>query len=226
MPASGDTLVESYSAFIQICLSIPMWLFIAIVASDMLSEDTSSKSTYLYFSRPIKRVDYLIGKYLAVFFLCSMLTIIPITMSFFMVLLRSGESWSFMYHSMDTYAKGMIFLFFMCILFSGLVLMFSSLTDNGRQAAIMFLGFILAAPIVAEIAVGVSGNESLAGIEIWDTYNNNTIMGNNINSNCKYGNGIYCIWSSYNTIKNNNFSYNYNGIISWRGNHNIIINNV
>ena len=44
--------------------------------------------------------------------------------------------------------------------------MFSSLTDNGRVAAITFLGFIMVSPIVAEIAVGASGRDDLAIISM------------------------------------------------------------
>ena len=61
--------------------NLPFYFFAiilgAVVTSDIISDDINSNSFVLYFSRPIKPINYLIGKYTGAFMIISMFTLLP-----------------------------------------------------------------------------------------------------------------------------------------------------
>jgi len=52
-------------------------LICGVVAAQLIAEDRRAKALALYFSRPIRHIDYLCGKFLAGFFFVALLLLVP-----------------------------------------------------------------------------------------------------------------------------------------------------
>lgn len=82
--ASGPPGTEYVSVYIQGVTFSTILLFMASGAG-VVADDLRYKTIQLYFSKPLSKADYVIGKFLGVFILGSLVSIIP---SFFVGLIR------------------------------------------------------------------------------------------------------------------------------------------
>lgn len=82
--ASGAPGTEYVSLYIQGVTFSTILLFMAS-GGGVIADDLRYKTIQLYFSKPLKRIDYVIGKFLGVFILGSLVSIIP---SFFVGAVR------------------------------------------------------------------------------------------------------------------------------------------
>ncbi len=82
--SSGSPSAEFVSLYIQGITFSTILLFMASGAG-VVADDLRYKTIQLYFSKPLTRIDYVIGKFLGVFILGSLVSIIP---SFFVGIIR------------------------------------------------------------------------------------------------------------------------------------------
>lgn len=130
--------------------SLPFYFFAiilgAVVTSDLISDDMNSNSFVLYFSRPIKPIDYLFGKYAGAFVTVSMFTLLPTFLyGVAAISLQSGSNYMDSFEVLvSTILAGILY----SIVITGYGIMLSSLTEKKSYAGGgTFISFIVTIPI-------------------------------------------------------------------------------
>lgn len=126
--------------------------FIALVAAPLVSTDLRSNALYIYLSKPLRRIDYIIGKMVAVAMWGLAVTVLPALIMWFLALAAQTEfsQLTAKYEILfELLAVQLLFL----ILVSMLILAISSFTKNWPAAMLSFLGTWLGLWIVANILV-------------------------------------------------------------------------
>lgn len=121
----------------------------AVVTSDLISDDINSNSFVLYFSRPIKPINYLTGKYVGAFMTISMFTLLP-TLLYGVAAISLQSSSNYM-DSLEILGLTIIAGFLYSIVITGYGIMLSSFTEKKSYAGGgTFISFIIT-PSIGEI---------------------------------------------------------------------------
>jgi ABC-type transport system involved in multi-copper enzyme maturation permease subunit len=119
----------------------------------LISDDLKHNSLQLYFSRPIKKKDYFIGKTAVIVFFLSLLTLIPGLVFFIMKLVFSGSFKFFLaYPWLPISIIG--YSFILAAFFSFYTLLLSSINKNRRYVTILIIGIYLFSDILYGIFYG------------------------------------------------------------------------
>ena len=134
--------------------------------SGLIANDLKNNALQMYFSKPLKRVDYLVGKLVTIMTMLTFVTLI-LAILLFLENLLLGETVEFL--RQNYWILGSIFLYsFILTLPTGLlILALSSLTKNNRYVAISFAAIVLFTPIVFEILKNIFKSSKLAPISFW-----------------------------------------------------------
>ncbi len=141
--------VLAFTQFFEIQLFVGMILTV-LVGPDLVSQDLRLNALPLYFSRPLRRIDYFLGKFGVIAAFLLTITLIPAVLAYVVGLAFSldpmmvRDTWrvlaaSFAFSLIVTLSAGL------------LMLAFSSLSKNSRQVSAMWLGLWL----VGNVASGV-----------------------------------------------------------------------
>lgn len=147
--------------------------FIALIGvfsgANLISKDLRYNALSIYLSKPIFWTDYLIGKISVIIVLLLMITGIPCLLLFIEHILLSSDLKFIM---KNYWIVGSILLYSLIIIFplSLLIITFSSLTTNGRYAAMWFISVLLGTPILQEIIEKITRNRQTAIISIWENF--------------------------------------------------------
>ncbi len=136
-----------YTLFLSSELTLSM-ILVLLVGPELISQDLRFNALPLYLSRPLRRIDYLVGKLGVIAAFLGLVIIVPCLLAYLLGLLFSLD-FSII---RDTYrlilasvAYGLVI-----ILSSGmLILALSSLSRNSRYVALFWLGFWIVGGIVA-----------------------------------------------------------------------------
>lgn len=133
---------------------------VGIIAPPLISQDFRSRAFLLYFSRPLSRVQYIIGKAATVIFYLSMITLFPAMTLFFVGVLLSPDL-SVLIVTWDLVFRIVLISAVIIIPCTALSLMLSSLTRESRYAsfswfAIWIFGLLTYAIVVPMAAPGDS----------------------------------------------------------------------
>jgi ABC-2 type transport system permease protein len=133
-------------------------LLIANIGSRLIAQDMHDKVLSLYFTRPIKRLDYLLGKLGTIVLLLIILTFVPALIVFAYLLLMSDYlSWSFAGEHLWVVPTLLIQSLVFALSFGSLALLCSSLTPKRMFAAGGFLiinfGSMVTAAIMQELDI-------------------------------------------------------------------------
>jgi ABC-2 type transport system permease protein len=74
----GNSRLVSYDAYQPVLRILVMTVFVAVQAPELVSRDLRSRVLPLYFSRPIKTIDYPLAKYLAFTGACLVMMEVPL----------------------------------------------------------------------------------------------------------------------------------------------------
>lgn len=134
--------------------------------SGLIANDLKNNALQMYFSKPLKRVDYLIGKLATIMTLLTFVTLILAILLFFENLLL-GETVEFL--RQNYWILGSIFLYSLILTLptSLLILALSSLTKNSRYVAISFAAIVLFTPVVFQILKNIFRSSKMAPISFW-----------------------------------------------------------
>ena len=139
--------------FFFIAQTVLMMLIVAIVGPDLISKDLRFNAIPLYFSRPLTRFDYFLGKLGVIGFFVALATIVPVAIGYLL-----GISFSF---SLSVIGEtlhllvGGIFYGLIVMVVSGLIMLaMSSLTRNSRYVAGLWIGLWLISEATSAILVG------------------------------------------------------------------------
>ncbi|MEA1993186.1 MAG: ABC transporter permease subunit [Euryarchaeota archaeon] len=134
-----------------------LWLIFltAVVGSSLISEDIKNKSITLYYSSPIEKIDYFLGKFGIIGTFIASITLIPSTVLYWtLTLISTGEIKSGLW----LWGGCMLYSLILIVFFSMLILSLSSLTGNGKYAGASLFGLILGSGVVGGIIYEITDN--------------------------------------------------------------------
>ncbi|WNI19682.1 ABC transporter permease subunit [Actinacidiphila sp. ITFR-21] len=123
-----------------VILQAVITLFVAAQAPQSVSRDLRFKTTPLYFSRPIERVDYVAAKYAALSTALFLLTALPL------VILYVGALLAKLSFATQTagFAKGLLSVLLLSLLFAGIGLVIAAVTPRrGFGVAAVIAVFVI-----------------------------------------------------------------------------------
>jgi ABC-2 type transport system permease protein len=74
----GNSRLVGYDTYQPVLRNLVMTIFVAVQAPELISRDLRSRVLPLYFSRPIRTIDYPLAKYLAFTAACLVMTEVPL----------------------------------------------------------------------------------------------------------------------------------------------------
>ena len=134
---------DFWMAYLKNGLSILfILLLVSVVCSDLIAQDLKDKSFVLYFSRPIKALDYLIGKMGGALGITSILSFVPlIVFCLVMIGTQTGDDYG---ASLNILGKTIIAGILTTVFFVSYGIMISSLTKKKTYAGVgIFMSFFV-----------------------------------------------------------------------------------
>ncbi len=116
-------------------------LICGVVAAQLIAEDRRAKALALYFSRPIRHLDYLLGKFLTGFFFVALLVLLPPILMYLAEIGISdaeGAAGDQLPVLLDSLLAGFVFGGTLVLV----ALAVSACTDRTNYAALIFLGLM------------------------------------------------------------------------------------
>jgi len=142
-----------------------MVMILVFCGSGLISDDLKHNSLQLYFSRPLKKSQYFLGKASVVFFFLFMVTLVPGLVFFVMKLIFSGNLDFFI--SYPWLPLSIIGYSFLVTLFFALYTLFlSSLSKNRRYVSILIFGVYIFSDIIFDIFYGIFRSQYFALISL------------------------------------------------------------
>lgn len=143
----------SFKLFFMIPLFLP-WLFMLVFAgSGLIADDLKHNSLQIYFSRPLRKMDYLLGKMAVVFFFILAVTLVPGLLVYIFKLIFAGSIKFFLeYPWLVLSIVG--FSAFLAVFFAFYTLLLSALSKNSRY--VMILVFMIY--LFSDILYGILQN--------------------------------------------------------------------
>jgi ABC-type transport system involved in multi-copper enzyme maturation permease subunit len=128
-------------------------LVLVFAGAGLICDDLKNKSLQLYFSRPLSKKDYFLGKTAVIFFFLFLITLIPALVLFIMKLVFSGSFKFFLaYPWLPVSIIGYSFL--LTAFFSFYTLLLSALSKNRTFVAILIFGLYIFSDIFFGILYG------------------------------------------------------------------------
>lgn len=131
-------------------------LFVASQAPQSVSRDLRFKTTPLYFSRPIERIDYVAAKYAALTVALFLLTAVPL------LILYIGSLLAKLSFTTQTagFAKGLVSVTLLSLLFAGIGLVIASVTPRrGFGVAAIIATFVITYAAVSSVQAVADSQE-------------------------------------------------------------------
>jgi ABC-2 type transport system permease protein len=136
-----------------------MVLVVALVAPPLISRDMQSRAFLLYFSRPLGRIDYVLGKMIVVWTYLALITTVP-ALSLYVLGVFLSPDFSVVGHTWDLPLRILGASVWLIVPTTSLALCFSSMTKESR-----FAGF-------AWVAVWALGWAAYANLTALDLHGN------------------------------------------------------
>ena len=148
-----------------------MLILVGIIGPPLISRDVRSRAFLLYFSRPISRVQYLIGKAAILVFYLSIITVVP-AMIIFLVGLMLSPTFSVILATWDLPFRIVLASLVLIVPATSLMLCLSSLTTESRNASfawyvVWVLGFVAYASLANADAARFGQEEFLTYVSKW-----------------------------------------------------------
>jgi len=160
---AGDAVAEVGAGWVTAVLRVEMICVIVtllVAGCGVVSEDLRYRTFQLYFSKPITRADYALGKFLGLWLLAAQVSVIPMTI---VSLLRGA-----LFIRTDMFKEvalalvlGVVLAAVFSAILAAIVAGLSSLTNSQGTAVLMFLGVIFV-PQILSLIVAIASGESMA----------------------------------------------------------------
>ncbi len=147
-------------------IGVPVLLFLAIVAPELVSRDLRAHVLPLYFSRPITRGDYALAKLAAMVSAVWLLIAGPLLLMLLGGVFSQTRGWSGIWHEVTDFLGGAAYAAVYAVVFSAIGILVASLASRRALAAAAIVGvFLVTAPVVGVlVAVGGSTMRDLAPV--------------------------------------------------------------
>lgn len=130
-----------YSRFLQVELYLSIVL-ILMVGPNLISQDLRFNALPLYFSRPLRRIDYFLGKLGIITGFLAMVMIVPAIAAYILGLLFSQDA-TIIRDTLPILLASILYGLVISISAGMLILALSSLSRNSRYTALFWLGIFL-----------------------------------------------------------------------------------
>jgi ABC-2 type transport system permease protein len=176
-PSMGAERHLFWSALLQILFrrSQPFLLIpiVAVIAPPMISQDFRSRAFLLYFSRPLTKTQYIIGKAATVGVYLLSVTMLPALLLYFVGVLLSPDI-SVLYATWDLPLRVILASLLIVIPCTMLALMLSSLTIESRYASFAWFAIWIFGHLTYVVIRGVAspGDSSIVqSVSLFETFN-------------------------------------------------------
>jgi len=141
--------IAFYHDFFEIELAL-VFFVVFIAGCNLIAQDRRNNALSLYLSKPISRVDYVLGKGMAVAVPVSLITLVPGLLLYFFHAAFRDEWFLLVTNARILFA---IVLFSLLVIVSGtlLILAISSLTKQGRYAAFGFIMMVIGGAVLSNM---------------------------------------------------------------------------
>lgn len=130
--------------------------------SELISNDLKHKSISLYLARPLSKLDYITGKFSIILFYLLLFTLVPgILLVIFKVIFTGDFS-----AGIALLTKSIVFPIVISLFWASLMLMLSSLSENGRFVKIIFFVAFFMTQMIAGMFWGIFRNDNFLYISI------------------------------------------------------------
>ena len=138
-----------YSRFLQVELYLSI-ILILMVGPNLISQDLRFNALPLYFSRPLRRIDYFVGKLGIIAVFLGMVVIVPAIAAYILGLLFSQDI-SIIRDTLPILLASIAYGLVISISAGMLILALSSLSRNSRYTALFWLGIFLVSASLSSI---------------------------------------------------------------------------
>jgi ABC-2 type transport system permease protein len=149
---SGNVVIN----YIQYCdgVGIPLILFLAVVAPELVSRDLRAKVLPLYFSRPLRRTDYALVKLGSMISAMWLVLAGPLLLMFFGGVFSQSGGASGAWHEFTDFLGGLSYAAIYSLVFSSIAILVSSFAGRRAVAAAAIVGaFLVPQPVVGVLQV-------------------------------------------------------------------------
>jgi len=143
-------------------------LLTATAGSSLISEDIENKSITLYYSSPIEKIDYFLGKFGIIGTFISLVTVLPSTVLYWVLNLVSSTP---VRENLWIWGASVLSSFLIIVFLGILILSLSSLTDNSKYVGASFFGLIFGSSVIAGILYEVTNNKWAILISLLENLN-------------------------------------------------------
>lgn len=160
-------------------LSIPVVLFLAVVAPELVSRDLRSRVLTLYFSRPLRRADYALAKLAAMVSATWLLLAAPLLLMFLGGAFAQTNGASGAWHEFTDFLGGLGYAALTAVLLAAFAVPLASLSSRRAVAAVVVVvAFVATTPVIGvlesvggtsvkQLAPLVNPVSILSGLESW-----------------------------------------------------------
>lgn len=130
--------------------------------SELISNDLKHKSISLYLARPLSKLDYITGKFSIILFYLMMFTLLPGLLLVIFKVIFTGDFSA----GLALLVKSITFPVVISLFWASLMLMLSSLSENGRFVKIIFFVAFFLSQMIAGMFWGIFRNDNFMYISI------------------------------------------------------------
>jgi ABC-2 type transport system permease protein len=135
-------------------VTMPLLLFLAIVAPELVCRDLRANVLPLYFSRPIARNDYALAKLVAMVSAAWLLLAGPELLILLGGIFSQTGGWRGGWHEFTDFLGGLAYSAIMAVVFASIAVLVASLASRRAIAAAAIVGtFLVTAPVVGVLSV-------------------------------------------------------------------------
>ncbi|MFI1091807.1 ABC transporter permease subunit [Streptomyces sp. NPDC020917] len=157
-----NKLPVAYTRY-AVLLQAVITLFVASQAPQSVSRDLRFKTTPLYFSRPIERIDYVLAKFAALATALFLLTAVPLLILYIGALLAKLDFGD----QTAGFAKGLVSVVLLSLLFAGIGLVIAAVTPRrGFGVAAVIALFVISYGAVSSVQ-GVAASQEKYHVIGW-----------------------------------------------------------
>lgn len=176
-PSIGEERHLFWSSLLQVLFrrSQPFLLIpiVAVIAPPMISQDFRSRAFLLYFSRPLTKVQYIVGKAVTIGVFLLFVTMFPALLLYFVGVLLSPDI-SVLYATWDLPLRVIVASLMIVIPCTMLALMLSSLTTESRYASFSWFAIWIFGHLTYVVirSVASPGDSSMVqSLSLFETFN-------------------------------------------------------
>jgi ABC-2 type transport system permease protein len=158
--AQGNPRLVGYDTYQPVLRNLVMTIFVAVQAPELVSRDLRSRVLPLYFSRPIRTIDYPLAKYVAFTAACLVMIDVPVLLLYFGTI-ANVHGGAAVWAQTKGLIPGLLVGLMWSVVLAAVSLFLASLT--GRRAfatgavAIFFLLTFTLAEILLQVETNIAG---------------------------------------------------------------------